>query len=33
VIAYEKKAQRLIDIGLKDHNVEQLFNMNIKQKK
>lgn len=33
VIAYEKKAQRLMDIGLKNQSVEQLFNVNKQQKK
>lgn len=33
VIAYEKKAQRLMDIGMKNQSVEQLFSMNKQQKK
>jgi transposase-like protein len=33
VIAYERKAQRLMDIGMKNQSVEQLFNMNKQQKK
>jgi hypothetical protein len=32
VIAYEKKALRLMDIGMKNQSVEQLFNMNKQQK-
>lgn len=32
VIAYEKKAMRLLEIGLKNQSVEQLLNQNMKQK-
>lgn len=32
VIAYERKAQRLLDIGLKNQSVEILFNANKAQK-
>lgn len=32
VIAYEQKALRLLDIGLKNQSVEQLLNQNAKQK-
>ena len=32
VIAYERKALRLLDLGLKNQSVEMLFNMNPKQK-
>lgn len=32
VIAYERKAQRLLNIGLKNQSVEMLFNENKAQK-
>jgi hypothetical protein len=32
VIAYEKKAMRLLEIGLKNQSVEALLNQNMKQK-
>ena len=32
VIAYERKAQRLLDLGLKNQSVETLFNQNKAQK-
>lgn len=32
VIAYEKKALRLLDLGLKNQSVETLLNQNMKQK-
>jgi hypothetical protein len=32
VIAYEKKAMRLLEIGLKNQSVETLLNQNMKQK-
>jgi hypothetical protein len=32
VIAYEKKALRLLEIGLKNQSVEALLNQNMKQK-